>query len=184
MAIEITRETIVQNLWSDPSFAIDFALANSREAIKNNIEGILATNIEDTDENLKGILADWYNAKDTRFINALNVPYDNGVNNWTGGLVEYFAGTPTTKSAEESGSGGFWGSLLSGIGAFATSFGSVLSGGTSGGGLTPEQIAAMQQAQAEAEAKRKQQNTIIIFAVLVLLIGGAITIYLVKKKKK
>jgi len=182
---ELTDDEIKARLANDPMFAIDFAIDNQAAAISRKVEDITGKSITQSNDTLRGILTNWYEQGDQKFFDALAVPYNNDIGNYTGGYEGLFSGSGATQVTNQQGvtlakaTNTFWGSLLNGVAAFAGSFGSTLTGG---GGNQADAI-AYQAALAEQQRKKSQQTTIIIVVVMVVVAVGAFLILKNRKKK-
>ncbi len=198
-----TSEQIRAKLLTDADFGIQFIIDNQLDEGQPNIliDRFKAQDYPNTDTKekvyaaLKQLLK--IDAKKAADI-MNNIPYDDQKENWTGSIGEekpliitqpvLTSGTQT--ESEQAKGSGIWGGILSGLGGLMTAIGGAIGSGDdpeTGAGLTPEQMAAIQEqekAKEEAERKRKQTNLIIGLSAIVLAIIIAVPVYNAAKKNK
>lgn len=180
----VTQEEVVRRLGVDPIFAIEFAVENQPQEIIQNLQslGFQAT----TDEQAMRVLLNlWEGKAYSTFTSALDVPYNNNSGNWTEGFGSLFPDPELSDPAPvgQTQRSALWGSILTGIGAFATQLGGSGSTGTS---VTPAQIEAARLAEEKriAEEKKKQQRLFLIIGLTIVVIAVVGVILWSRKKKK
>ena len=180
--IELTDEQIIEKLKTDSDFGINFTVQNQPNIVIDRLKEN-GYDLADTPEKAYSTLVKLFkfDAEKVRMI--LNeIPYDNAVENFTGGFKEYFPTNEPKPSFGLFGEGGVnWGGSLSGLGGVLSGVGSSVGGTTL---TTQQQQALLEQQRLIAEEKKRKQTNAIIFAFVGLALLLVVVLMYNKSNKK
>lgn len=155
---------VVDQLRSDPDFAVDFIVDNNPEEVLAHLTGLNLLPVapqEATRATLKSTLRTISDEETLREV--LSVPYVNEQNNYTGGYAQALDSPAFSKGGNPSAkSGGAGLAIVNGI----LSLGTAVSGAFTAQAQSESSIAAsqaaieMQQQQLEADAEAREANKV------------------------
>ena len=105
MAQQVSQ-LVLDQLASDPAYAIDFVIDNNTQQVQANLDGLNLLGVSPQDATRKDLRSAVFAIDDEETLRqVLAVPYVNENGNYTGGYEEYLSAPPTLRSGQENTTG-------------------------------------------------------------------------------